>query len=179
MTPRQNAQSRQGRRIGKRAGLVGVAVLVSAGTLLASTTTTAVAGSGKKAKPSEEEIAALFDEWNEALLTGDPEQVADRYAPDALLLPTKSSRIRTDRQGIVDYFTHFTASNPVGEKDYTDVTVLDGDSAVDAGTYTFTLTDDETGALEEVAARYTFAYEKIDGEWLIINHHSSETPVEE
>jgi hypothetical protein len=41
-------------------------------------------------RPSQQEIAALFDEWNAALATGDPEKVADLYSPDAVLLPTLS-----------------------------------------------------------------------------------------
>jgi uncharacterized protein (TIGR02246 family) len=104
--------------------------------------------------------------------------VADRYAPGGVLLPTASAQIRTDRAGIVDYFEHFQENDPVGEKTETVIHVLDEDSAIDAGTYVFTLTDPETGEVRDVEARYTYAYEKIDGEWLIVNHHSSATPPE-
>ncbi|GAE50948.1 calcium/calmodulin-dependent protein kinase II association-domain-containing protein, partial [Xanthomonas arboricola pv. pruni str. MAFF 311562] len=58
---------------------------------------------------------------------------------------------------------------------YRTVRVLDDDSAVDAGVYTFTLTDKD-GKKTDVQARYTFVYEKRDGKWLIINHHSSAMP---
>ena len=53
--------------------------------------------------------------------------------------------------------------------------LLDDDSAVDAGVYTFTLTNPD-GSTRKVQARYTFVYEKRDGQWLIINHHSSAMP---
>jgi len=42
-------------------------------------------------------IAGLFDDWNEALATKDPEQVANMYAHDAVLLPTVSNEVM--RQG--------------------------------------------------------------------------------
>lgn len=130
----------------------------------------------KDKEPTEQEIAALFDEWNAALGTGDAEAVADRYAPDGVLLPTVSKQVRTDRDGIVDYFEHFQENDPVGEKTETIITVLDKNTAVDAGTYVFTLTDPKTGEVRDVEARYTYVYEKIDGDWLIVNHHSSAMP---
>ena len=40
------------------------------------------------------EITALFDEWNNALQTRDPEQVANLYAGNAIFLPIMSNRVR-------------------------------------------------------------------------------------
>ena len=40
------------------------------------------------------EITALFKQWNSALKTGDPKQVAALYAADAILLPTVSNQVR-------------------------------------------------------------------------------------
>jgi uncharacterized protein (TIGR02246 family) len=118
-------------------------------------------GPGKE--PTEQEIAALFDEWNTALQSGDADAVAERYAPGGTLLPTASSRIRTTHDEILDYFEHFQENDPAGEKTETIVTVLDENTAVDAGTYVFTLTDPETGEVREVGARYTYVYELMDG----------------
>ncbi|WP_129788310.1 SgcJ/EcaC family oxidoreductase [Promicromonospora panici] len=176
------SQTEKPRRMRERVGLVAItAVLTTAATVGITGIATAddegtADGPGKE--PTEKEITALFDEWNSALQTGDAQAVADRYAPDAVLLPTASAQIRTDRDGIVDYFEHFQENDPVGEKTETVVTVLDENTAIDAGTYVFTLTDPETGEVREVTARYTYAYEKIDGDWLIVNHHSSATPAE-
>ncbi|MFD0148069.1 SgcJ/EcaC family oxidoreductase [Streptomyces sp. NPDC055721] len=127
---------------------------------------------------AEREIAALFDQWNAALRTGDPEKVADRYAEDAVLLPTASPRIRTERAEIVDYFAHFLQKKPRGEKVRSVIHVLDRNSALDAGLYRFHLTDPKTGVTKAVDARYTYEYEKRDGRWLIVNHHSSVLPAE-
>ncbi|MER5178868.1 SgcJ/EcaC family oxidoreductase [Streptomyces sp. NPDC002896] len=136
------------------------------------------ANSAKSGKPTKAEIAGLFDQWNAALQTGDPEKVADRYAPDAVLLPTASPKIRTNRAEIVDYFEHFLQKKPQGEKIRSVVNVLDRNSAIDAGLYEFHITDPATGEKKTVEARYTYEYEKRGGKWLIVNHHSSVLPAE-
>lgn len=150
---------------------------------LSLTTTTALAApamsySGQPSPPAageEREIAGLFDRWNAALATGNAERVADLYARDGVLLPTVSNQVRASRAEIEDYFSHFLAAKPRGVINYRQVRLLDDDSAVDAGVYTFTLTNPD-GGTRKVQARYTFVYEKRDGQWLIINHHSSAMP---
>jgi uncharacterized protein (TIGR02246 family) len=156
-----------------RAALVTATALVTAATVTAGIS---AAGAEESKKPTEKQIAALFDGWNAALRTGDPEKVADRYAKDAVLLPTLSNKVRTDRAGIVDYMEHFLQNKPVGKKVETHIDVLDDNSALDAGVYRFTLTDHETGKKRVVEARYTYEYEKRGGKWLIVNHHSSAMP---
>ncbi|MET7567671.1 SgcJ/EcaC family oxidoreductase [Streptomyces sp. NPDC005492] len=161
------------RSMSKRAAVVTVTTVLALGTV---GTVAATAGPRGDHKPSKKQIAALFDGWNAALRTGDPDKVAKRYASDAVLLPTVSNRIRTDHAGIVDYFEHFLANKPVGKKVETIVNVLDSNSAIDTGIYEFTLTDPDTGAKRVVEARYTYEYEKRGGTWLIVNHHSSAMP---
>ncbi|MGI5410129.1 SgcJ/EcaC family oxidoreductase [Streptomyces chartreusis] len=169
------------RSISRRVAVVTATAVVAVGTVAAGA---AAAGPGwgekkpgwSEKKPGKKEIAGLFDQWNSALATGDPEQVADLYAKDAVLLPTVSNKVRADRAGIVDYFEHFLANKPVGTKIETHVNVLDHNSAIDTGVYEFALTDPATGEKSTVEARYTYAYEKRGGEWLIVNHHSSKMP---
>lgn len=127
------------------------------------------------AAPSKARIAALFDRWNAAVETGDPEQVVALYAPDAVLLPTLSPRIRTTHDEIVDYFEGFLARNPSGTRLRSIIKVLDARTAIDTGIYRFTFHSAD-GSTESVDARYTFVYEKRDGKWWIINHHSSLLP---
>ncbi|MFF0473673.1 SgcJ/EcaC family oxidoreductase [Streptomyces sp. NPDC004284] len=139
---------------------------------------TAAAKDDRRAKAGEREIAGLFDRWNAALVSGDPERVTELYAEDAVLLPTASPRIRTNHAEITDYFEHFLQKKPRGEKVRSVIHVLDRNSAIDAGLYRFHLTDPKTGVTKAVDARYTYAYEKRDGTWLIVNHHSSVLPAE-
>jgi uncharacterized protein (TIGR02246 family) len=126
------------------------------------------------AQPTEQEIAALLDKWNGALATGDPQRVADLYAPDAVLLPTKSNEVRNHRAEIIDYLTKFLQSKPQGKIDREMISVVDPDTAINTGIYTFTLTED--GKQVQIHARYTYVYERINGKWLIVNHHSSVMP---
>ncbi|MFC8202140.1 SgcJ/EcaC family oxidoreductase [Streptomyces sp. NPDC060006] len=168
------------RHIGTRAAIVGVA-LVAAGAVTVGVSQAAPErgskpAAGQAAKPAKKQIAALFDGWNKALQTGDSKKVADRYAKDAVLLPTASPVIRTDRAGIVDYFDHFLLNKPKGTKIKSVINVLDSNSAIDAGLYVFQLTDPKTGEKKNVEARYTYEYEKRGGKWLIVNHHSSVLP---
>ena len=124
--------------------------------------------------PTEREIAALFDRWNNTLATGKPEQVAALYAENGVLQPTVSNWMRKGREEVADYFVKFLALQPKGVINSRDIQKVDEDTAIDAGIYTFTLT--EAGKTRQVQARYTYVYEKIDGEWKIALHHSSAMP---
>ncbi|MCD7443567.1 SgcJ/EcaC family oxidoreductase [Streptomyces lincolnensis] len=164
------------RSITKRAAVVTAATLVAAGAVTAGVSMAGPEHAPKGKKATQAQIASLFDTWNAALQTGDSDKVADLYAKNAVLLPTVSNQVRTDRAEIVDYFDHFLANKPVGTKVKTIVNVLDSNSAIDTGVYKFTLTDKKTGEKRDVEARYTYTYEKIGGKWLIVNHHSSAMP---
>jgi uncharacterized protein (TIGR02246 family) len=161
------------RSITKRVAITGAAALVAVGTFAAGA---AVAGPEKAANPTKKQVAALFDGWNAALKTQDPEEVADLYWDDAVLLPTLSNQVRADRESRIDYFEHFLANKPVGKKIETHINVLDSNSVLDAGVYQFTLTDHDSGEKKIAKARYTYEWEKRDGEWKIVNHHSSLMP---
>ncbi|MGH8273927.1 MAG: SgcJ/EcaC family oxidoreductase [Gammaproteobacteria bacterium] len=125
--------------------------------------------------PTKSQIAKQFDIWNSALQTGNPKTVAALYCePGAVLLPTVSNRVRTTQHGIVDYFTHFLKSKPVGHIDQSHIRILGPDAAINSGIYTFTLTND--GKTSKVQARYTYVYEKRHGKWCIMDHHSSTMP---
>lgn len=157
-----------------RKGIIGAALitaLVAAGCGTSAASSTETSGTAQ-ATTTDTQVRELFTDWNEALATLDPEQVADRYAPDAVLLPTVSNQVRTDRAGIVDYFEHFLENKPQGTILSSQVKLLNPNAAIDTGTYRFSL----NGGASTVDARYTFVYERVGGEWLIVNHHSSAMP---
>ena len=52
---------------------------------------------------TENDIAALFDRWNESLKTGEPAKVVDNYAERSILLPTVSNKPRLTREEKEDY----------------------------------------------------------------------------
>jgi uncharacterized protein (TIGR02246 family) len=156
-------------RIGMTAAVA--LALVTAGCSAGNATSTAPSPA---AVPAKEDIAKQFSVWNTALAAGDPDKVADLYAPDAVLLPTVSNKVRTNRAEIVDYFVHFLQNKPSGKIEQEVINVLDPDTAINTGVYRFTLTKD--GQQQQVQARYTYVYEFRGGKWLIVNHHSSAMP---
>jgi uncharacterized protein (TIGR02246 family) len=120
---------------------------------------------------SEQEIAALFDRWNQSLQTGDPHKVVANYAERSILLPTVSNKPRLTVSEKEDYFHHFLADGPSGKIDFRSIE-LGCNSAVDAGLYTFSFA--RTKAV--VNARYTYTYRWDGSQWLITSHHSSAMP---
>lgn len=133
------------------------------------------------APPSDDEVlktvANMFNVWNAALATLDPEKVADLYHEESVLLPTVSNEVRTDRAGKIRYFTDFLKLKPQGVIDEQHVRFLSPakDVASNSGVYTFTL--EKEGKPTKVQARYSFVYHKqADGQWLIKEHHSSAMP---
>jgi uncharacterized protein (TIGR02246 family) len=120
---------------------------------------------------TEQEIAALFDRWNESLKTGDPQKVVANYAERSMLLPTLSSIPRFTAAEKEDYFRHFLEDRPTGEVTMRQIQMGNG-MAVDTGLYTFTFA--KTG--KTVKARYSFTYRWDGRQWLIVSHHSSAMP---
>ena len=116
-------------------------------------------------------VLALFERWNAALATGNPDTVTALYATNAILLPTVSNRVRHNHAEIRDYFVSFLAKRPQGVIDEANVRFLADDLVINSGVYTFTF-----GNGDQVSARFTYLYRHIDDEWRIIEHHSSAMP---
>lgn len=120
---------------------------------------------------SEQEIAALFDRWNQSLQTGDARKVVANYAQRSILLPTVSNKPRLTAAEKEDYFHHFLENGPSGKIDLRHIE-LGCNTAVDAGLYTFSFA--KTG--NTVSGRYSYTYRWDGKEWLITSHHSSMMP---
>ena len=88
-----------------------LSVLVIAATLVGCSTMTGGHMDTCKAT-SEQEIAALFDRWNQSLQTGDPNKVVANYAEKSILLPTVSNKPRLTPAEKQDYFQHFLEDGP-------------------------------------------------------------------
>ena len=116
------------------------------------------------------QISALFDEWNNALQTGDPKEVAALYEANAILLPTVSNAVRHNHAEIENYFVHFVAKGPQGRIDEANIRTF-GQIAMNSGVYTFSFDDGST-----VQARFSFVYRWNGQRWMIVEHHSSKMP---
>jgi uncharacterized protein (TIGR02246 family) len=121
--------------------------------------------------PTEQEIASLFDRWNQSLQTGNPQKVVANYAERSILLPTVSNKPRLTPAEKVEYFQHFLEDQPLGEINMRQIEI-GCNMAVDSGLYTFYFA--KTGG--KVRARYSFTYSWDGKQWLIVSHHSSAMP---
>lgn len=120
---------------------------------------------------NEGQVMQLFERWNAALATGNPDAVTALYAEDAILLPTVSNQVRHNHSEIRDYFVSFLAKEPQGVIVEANVRFLAENLAINSGVYTFTF-----GSGDQVTARFTYLYRLIDGHWKIAEHHSSAMP---
>ncbi len=120
-------------------------------------------------------LEGKFAKFNSAWATKNPDTVTALFDDDAVLLATLANVPRTDHSGIRDYFVKFLKSSPVGKIDSS--TIKSGCNwALQAGTWTVSLTDAKTGTKSDVKARYTFLYQFEDGKWKIEHLHSSMMP---
>ncbi|MDC6472508.1 SgcJ/EcaC family oxidoreductase [Luminiphilus sp.] len=117
------------------------------------------------------DVVALFDSWNAALATLNPDAVTTLYAEDAVLLPTVSNQVRHNHTEIRDYFVGFLQKSPQGVIDESNVCILSDTHATNSGVYTFTFGDGSS-----VTARFSYLYVATADGWKILQHHSSAMP---
>lgn len=149
--------------------------ILCAAALLAISTGAGAARDAHCRPLSAASVKHFFEAWDEALASGDPGKVADRYAPDAVLLPTLSDVPRMERAGIEDYFRDFLKKHPRGSIDSRTIRI-GCNEAFDVGTYTFMVDGPAAGERVPVKARFSFIYEVRGGRWVITHHHSSLQP---
>jgi uncharacterized protein (TIGR02246 family) len=119
----------------------------------------------------EADVLGLFDQWNTALSTLNPDTVTALYADNAVLLPTVSNQVRHNHEEIRDYFVGFLQKSPQGVVDEFNVNILSDTHVTNSGIYTFTFGDGS-----KVSARFSYLYVASDDGWKILQHHSSAMP---
>ena len=120
---------------------------------------------------NDADVLGLFDQWNTALSTLNPDTVTALYADNAVLLPTVSNQVRHNHEEIRDYFVGFLQKSPQGVVDEFNVNILSDTHVTNAGIYTFTFGDGS-----KVSARFSYLYVASDDGWKILQHHSSAMP---
>jgi len=120
---------------------------------------------------NDADVLGLFDQWNTALSTLNPDTVTALYADNAVLLPTFSNQVRHNHEEIRDYFVGFLQKSPQGVVDEFNVNILSDTHVTNSGVYTFTFGDGS-----KVSARFSYLYVASDDGWKILQHHSSAMP---
>merc|ERR1712173_74597 len=122
---------------------------------------------------SEHESFSVLESWGNCVKAKDRKAVLAHYAPGGTLWPTLSNVLRKDPNHIEDYFVHFLAKiDGVGPVEWNEKTAqpVSDDCVMWSGIYTFHLNQ---GA---VRARFSYLVRKVEGEWKIMHHHSSQMP---
>ena len=120
------------------------------------------------------DLMAALDGWAQAFVLENPETILACYAPDALLWGTLSPRLRETPAEIRSYFERVFA---FGRRSvcFHDANIrFYGPVGLATGAYTFSW--DIEGQRQRVPARYSIAWVRGDGRWLIVDHHSSVMP---
>ena len=120
---------------------------------------------------NESDVIALFETWNAALATGNPREVTELYAENAVLLPTVSNQVRHNHDEIHHYFVGFLQKSPQGKIDESNINILNEKYVTNAGVYTFSFGDGT-----KVSARFSYLYMATSSGWKILQHHSSAMP---
>jgi len=114
--------------------------------------------------------------WANAGNTGNAETIVALYANDAVFWGTSLKTVTKGRNGIKAYFEAAFSRFPGLHSTIEDVVVQNfGDIATSTGIAKFSNIVD--GKAQWTAfARFTFTYAKRNGDWKIVNHHSSIMP---
>ena len=125
-----------------------------------------------------EDVAAAMNLWRDYLAKGtseDPGEILTLYAEDGVLWGTISTTRRDDPAAIRDYFVNAYKALPNLTVTFEDPYIrVYGGTAVNTGYYSFSYEKD--GETRSLPARYSFTLVKRDGEWQIVDHHSSAMP---
>jgi uncharacterized protein (TIGR02246 family) len=125
----------------------------------------------------KEDAQTAYDGFFSAFTTGNHEQMAGLFAPDALFFGTGSTELVTSHEGVRSYFTRALAgpaavkATPLGNT----ALALTDDVVIISGKWQSERTTD--GKMVTAGpARNTVVMHKRGGRWLIVQFHNSPTP---
>ena len=120
------------------------------------------------------DVKAATAKWVDAFNRKSATEIVALYAKDAVFFGTSSPVLRDSPQLVQDYFKSLpTLGDAVISVGDQRVQVF-GNVAINTGFYTRSSVQD--GKPVQNPARFTFVYEQRNGQWVIVNHHSSALP---
>ena len=138
-------------------------------------TTLVLAGcAGMPSGGTEAEVLAAAQAWGAAYDSRDAGRIAAQYAPDATFWGTTMKSISTTPVAVAEYFKDAAARPNARVRFDSHVVRMLGDVATDSGAYTFL--DQRDGAPSTNPARFTLVFQRRDGRWVLVHHHSSRLP---
>lgn len=111
----------------------------------------------------------------EVLFNKNDISIVDTYANNGILIGTFAIKIKKGRETIKPYFEGLFKKQNLRVKFDKDVFVNELDEAyIVSGFYEFSFI--ENGERKRINTRYSFVVQNVNGQMLIVNHHSSEIP---
>ena len=127
-----------------------------------------------EASAQNEEVAAAAVAWRTAYDSRDPARIASQYAPEAVFWGTTAKTVAATPAAIFEYFKD-APNRPNARVTFGEQHIRTyGDVAAITGHYTFTDTRD--GKDISNPSRFSLAFQRQGGKWLIVQHHSSRLP---
>ena len=112
----------------------------------------------------------MLQTWVEKIKTNEPNQVAELYHDDGLLLGTFSDIERLGHELILEYFENLLKSE-VDVEIVSEHTKEFDSVIVSSGFYNFIVNETDV-----YRSRFSFVFVKTDSDWKILSHHSSVIP---
>jgi hypothetical protein len=122
----------------------------------------------------EEQILKAALKWAQAIESRFPENVLRMYHPDGALWGTLAQEFRFGHQEIFGYFVNFLNKEDLKCEFKDGYVRLYEEFAFYSGSYEFTW--NFADKIVVLPARFSFVYKREEGNWLILEHHSSMFP---
>lgn len=120
------------------------------------------------------ELMQALDDWQEAYNSRDARHLQPLYAPGALITDDEYAAVPLSG-GALPLFFDQLAQRPTARMRWMIGNLqLFGDTAVRSGECEFS--EQVDGQTRKRLARYSFAYQRVDGRWLIILQHTTVRP---
>jgi uncharacterized protein (TIGR02246 family) len=122
----------------------------------------------------ENELLQALEDWKDAYNRRDARRLQQLYAPGALITDDEYVAVPLSGDALSTFFDQM-AQRPTARMRWIIGNLqLFGETAVRSGEYEFT--EQTGGQTTTKPARYSFAYQRIEGRWLIILQHSTVRP---
>ncbi|HEY1132111.1 MAG TPA: nuclear transport factor 2 family protein [Roseateles sp.] len=120
------------------------------------------------------DLMQALEDWKDAYNARDPRRLQPLYAPGALITDDEYSAVPLGGTALPEFFDQMAQRPTARMRWIIGNFKVFGDTAVRSGEYEFTEQID--GQAKTRPARYSFAYQRIEGRWLIILQHSTVRP---
>lgn len=124
--------------------------------------------------PCTGDLMQALEDWKDAYNSRDPRRLQQLYAPGALITDDEYSAVPLPGAALPPFFDEMTRRPTARMRWIIGNLQLFGETAVRSGECE--LSEQVDGRTRSRPMRYSFAYQRIEGRWLIILQHSTVRP---